>query len=355
MPQLPKLSYVLLSHNREKYVRAAIESAFAQDYEGELEYIFSDDCSTDRTFEIIKECVAAYKGGRRVVVTQPPTNLKTAGNFNHALGFVESDWSVRADDDDLSVVDRCTVIGKVVNMVPNCTYIATSSPIKFADDEEEKATRLAAQPCGGNFSINIIDAASEQGRGTSFLCGKYSYKAWNLSTFRQFGELPLDGNLADDYIFYFRSAVMGVGVLVENAPAVLVRNGSLNQSRGFDDNKFLYNEIIRLEKFSQKYQAETERPMAETYKAVTAYVREHVPEPRKSSILPFLQSLKEEIDLKSALSLYWEKSPVFRFRLNRRMKCRGPFHMLRLLPLPLFALCMAAYRSIFKSQAPTKQ
>ena len=40
---LPKLSYVLLSHNREKYIRGAIESAFAQDYEGELEYIFSDD------------------------------------------------------------------------------------------------------------------------------------------------------------------------------------------------------------------------------------------------------------------------------------------------------------------------
>ena len=48
-----------LSHNREKYIRAAIESAFAQDYEGEMEYIFSDDCSTDRTFEIIQECVAA--------------------------------------------------------------------------------------------------------------------------------------------------------------------------------------------------------------------------------------------------------------------------------------------------------
>ena len=75
MPNLPKLSYVLLSHNREQYIRTAVESAFAQDYEGELEYIFSDDCSTDRTYEILKECVDAYKGPRRVVLTQTPRNL----------------------------------------------------------------------------------------------------------------------------------------------------------------------------------------------------------------------------------------------------------------------------------------
>lgn len=354
MPQPPKLSYVLLSHNREKYIRAAIESAFAQDYEGELEYIFSDDCSTDRTFEIIKECVAAYKGSRRVVVTQPPSNVKTAANFNHALSFVQGDWVVRADDDDISVVDRCTVIGKVINAIPGCMYIATCSPYYFTDGEEEEAIAKSKEPCGSAFRVEVVDAASEQGLGKSFLARHYSYKAWNLATYRQFGKLPADAYLADDYIFYYRSAVMGLGVLVNNAAAVLVRTGSLNQSRGLDDNKFLYNEIIRLEKFSQKYQAETERPMAETYEAVSAYVREHVPEPRKSSIQPFLQALKHAVDLKPALSLYWEKSFVFRFRLNRRMKRRGPFYMLRLLPLPLFALCMAAYRSIFKRQAPTK-
>ena len=87
-PALPKLSYVLLSHNREKYIRQAIESAFAQDYEGELEYIFSDDCSTDRTYEIIKECVAAYKGNVMYAGRRSPNSL-----YSYAMATMEADYT----------------------------------------------------------------------------------------------------------------------------------------------------------------------------------------------------------------------------------------------------------------------
>lgn len=138
---LPKLSYVLLSHNREKYIRAAIESAFAQDYEGELEYIFSDDCSTDRTFEIIKECVAAYKGNRRVVVTQTPRNLHLAGNTNHAVQFITSDWIVRADDDDISTADRCTLVGRAIAANPGCSFVYTRLETFDADNEANIISR----------------------------------------------------------------------------------------------------------------------------------------------------------------------------------------------------------------------
>lgn len=146
MAQLPRLSYVLLSHNREKYIRKALESAFAQDYEGELEYIISDDCSTDRTYEIIQECVASYKGGRRVVVTQTPRNLHLAGNTNHAVQFVTSDWVIRADDDDLSCVDRCTQIGRAILANPGCSCVMTLKK-NFSDGEEEEALMQARIHC----------------------------------------------------------------------------------------------------------------------------------------------------------------------------------------------------------------
>ena len=136
MAALPKLSYVFLSYNRAKYIRAAMETAFAQDYEGELEYIFSDDCSTDGTFDIINECVAQYKGNRRVVVTQTPRNLHLAGNTNHALQFVESDWIVRADDDDLATQDRCSIIGKAIAAHPEATFIFNRMET-FVDAQEE--------------------------------------------------------------------------------------------------------------------------------------------------------------------------------------------------------------------------
>lgn len=343
MPQLPKLSYVLLSHNREKYIRAAIESAFAQDYEGELEYIFSDDCSTDRTFEIIKECVAAYKGGRRVVVTQPPTNLKTAGNFNHALSFVQSDWIVRADDDDLSVVDRCTVIGKVINAIPGCTYIATEASKYFTDNEEQAAVAESRIPCGDSMHPRVVDIREASPNECAYHAKTYSYKAWSMEAYRAFGELPLDAYWADDYIFYFRTAMLGKGVLVDNANAVLIRNGSLNQSRGDDDSANGYKAVIRLERFNDKYQEITYGPMLRTYQQLKEYAAA-LPREEQDAVAPFIANMSRIMQERELLRTFWRKGMLNRIRINKRLGNKGLFHALRCLPMPVFAALLAAIR-----------
>ncbi|MCQ2370703.1 MAG: glycosyltransferase family 2 protein [Akkermansia sp.] len=346
MPQLPKLSYVLLSHNREKYIRAAIESAFAQDYEGELEYIFSDDCSTDRTFEIIKECVAAYKGNRRVVVTQPPTNLRTAGNFNHALSFVQSDWIVRADDDDLSVVDRCTVIGKVINAVPGCTYIATEASKYFTDNEEQAAVAESRTPCGTFMHPRVVDIREASPDECAYHAKTYSYKAWSMEAYRAFGELPLDAYWADDYIFYFRTAVLGKGVLVDNAVAVLIRNGSGNQSRGDDDNARDYRAIIRLEQFNDKYYNLTYAPMLATYNQLKDYVEEHFSAQEKEAAAPFMADFAINMEHRDHLRSYWRKGTLNRLKICREMGYPAAFTMLYCLPMPIYAGLLSIIRKL---------
>ncbi|MDO5450065.1 MAG: glycosyltransferase family A protein [Akkermansia sp.] len=348
MPTLPKISYVLLSHNREKYIRAALESAFAQDYEGELEYIISDDCSTDRTFEIIQECVASYKGGRRVVVTQPACNCRTAANFNHALSFVQSDWVVRADDDDLSAVDRCTVIAKAILQVPDCMYIATCSPFMFTDKEEEQALARSRVPCGNNASIQVIDAGETGIPPIHFSCGKYSYKAWSMKPYRLFGKLPDDGYYADDYIFYWRASVMGKGLALDNAAAVLVRSGSLNQCRGKDDNTNLIQAIIRQELFSQEYQKATISPLSETHAMLARYVQGEAETGRRNNLLAFLSSLERSLGKKSRLSVFWSLAPWERYKINREQGMGIAMAILRACPLRIYAAVLAMYRIIAK-------
>lgn len=346
MPTLPKISYVLLSHNREKYIRAALESAFAQDYEGELEYIISDDCSTDRTFEIIQECVANYKGGRRVVVTQPACNCRTAANFNHALSFVQSDWVVRADDDDLSAVDRCTVIAKAILQVPGCTYVATSSSYQFTDEEESQAKAKASVPCANRADIQIMDVGESGIPPIHFSSTAYSYKAWSMVPYRHFGPLPDNSYYADDYLFYWRAAVMGKGAIVDNADAVLVRKGSLNQSRGKDDNFFGYASIMRLEHFNDVYHSIMTGVMRDTYHQLEAFARSEYTGAAQANTLTFVEEIRKSSGTSAKLAGYWEKSPLQRYRLNKVAGYRGAFGMLRLLPLPLFAVVLALYRLI---------
>src|SRR4051812_20803492 len=53
-------SVIVTCFNLERYIRAAIESVLGQSFAGNLEIIVVDDCSTDRSAEIVR----SYEGIR---------------------------------------------------------------------------------------------------------------------------------------------------------------------------------------------------------------------------------------------------------------------------------------------------
>lgn len=345
MPALPKLSYVLLSHNREKYIRTAVESALRQDYEGELEYIFSDDCSTDRTFEIIKECVAAYRGNRRVVVTQPPSNMKTAGNFNHAVSLAQGDWIIRADDDDISAIDRCTVTAKAIMTVPGCSFIGISSQHSFTDKTEKNIIKLAKEAHDGDITPAVTDIRRDSVDKVRFNFDKYCYLAWNIEVFKEFGELPREAFLADDYILFFRASLMGKGILLSDPPLYFIRKISLNQSVGKEDGANTYAAIMRRERFFDEYQNSTAPPMRQTYEALLDFAH-RMPQDEQPGVLAFLNDMQEKIRTTETLRSYWRKGTINRVRIARKLGMTRPYDMLRCLPMPVFAALLAVLRKI---------
>ena len=105
----PLVTFALFAYNQEKYIREAIEGAFAQTYEP-LEIILSDDCSTDRTFEIMREMASEYKGPHRVIARKTKQNR---GTFNHVLevyGEMSGQLMILSAGDDISYENRCSVI-----------------------------------------------------------------------------------------------------------------------------------------------------------------------------------------------------------------------------------------------------
>ncbi|MBQ0160419.1 MAG: glycosyltransferase family 2 protein [Bacteroidales bacterium] len=345
MQKLPKLSYVLLSHNREKYIRTAIESAFAQDYKGELEYIFSDDCSTDRTFEIIKECVSAYKGGRRVVVTQPPTNQHLAGNTNHAIQFVESDWIVRADDDDLSSVDRCTIIGRAIAEHPEARFVATGVK-NFTDVEETAILEESSSPCGLHARVRELDIRRQGFEHPAFSSKEYSFKAWHMDSFRTFGDLDKQAYYCDDYTCFFRCCILGSGLYIDNAPIVFARNGSGNMCRGGDDGGRGYHAIMRLERFHDKYYNTTYAPMLATLRQLEAYVDRHFSEIEKKTSAPFMKEFALNMEIRDHMRSYWRGGTLNRLKICREMRYSTAFSLLYSLPMPIYARLLAFIRKI---------
>ncbi len=334
---------MLLSHNREKYIKAAVESAFAQDYAGELEYIFCDDCSTDRTFEIIKACVAAYKGDRRIVLTQTPQNGHLAVNTNHAVKHASSDWIIRADDDDFSSVDRCTQIAEAIMRHPECTYVVTGVK-QFTDDEEELILRESMQPSRRSetcFRIADIRQGYEAVRGRQ--PSIYSYKAWHRSVYDRFGELHEQGYYVDDLCCYNRANIMGYGVYIEHAKNVFMRMGSENMSRGGDDNSRGYEAIMRLERFNDKYYNVTWEPMLRDIEAYKEYLSAQTLE-EQQACAAFIQALQNDMDMRADLKQYWRKGVINRLRIRKKYRYKGLFMLIRVLPMSLFARILAVFR-----------
>lgn len=105
MKARPLVTFALFAYNHEKYIREAIKGAFAQTYEP-LEIILSDDCSSDRTFEIMTEMANNYHGPHKVVVNKNSENLNIGEHINVIGSKALGDLIVMAAGDDISDPSR---------------------------------------------------------------------------------------------------------------------------------------------------------------------------------------------------------------------------------------------------------
>lgn len=345
MGALPKLSYVLLSYNREKYIRSAIESAFAQDYEGELEYIFSDDCSTDRTFEIIKECVADYKGNRRVTVTQTPHNMHLAGNINHATQFATGDFIVRADDDDIACRNRCALVAKAIQQVPNCSYVLGGwKPFSDKTEDEVKVQALSACPVKGEFRIvDVAHTAKMDPRDWG-----YNHQAWKRTAFTEFGPLSRAVYFIEDYVTLLRANVLGVGVITDEMFAY-IRKGEaqMSTSNGARDSASP-KDIIAHELNTARAYTDAYTPLLEEFDRLIQRVPTCCDDARRTNILAYLNAEREKHVRSYPGITHWQ-TPFLK-RLGRALKQKkiSVFSIIRSLPLPVFAFIISIVRKIRK-------
>ncbi|MFU8865532.1 MAG: glycosyltransferase family 2 protein [Rhodobacterales bacterium] len=101
----PLVTFALFAYNQENYIREAVEGAFSQTYEP-LEIILSDDCSSDRTFEIMQEMAAAYAGPHKVRVRREAKNRNLPDHINNVAEVSNGTYIVMAAGDDFSLPDR---------------------------------------------------------------------------------------------------------------------------------------------------------------------------------------------------------------------------------------------------------
>ena len=105
----PLLTLMVCAYKQEQFIREAVEGAFAQTY-SPLEIVLSDDCSPDRTFDIMREMAAAYHGPHRLILNRNSTNLGIAGHSNRLAELAHGQLWVGAAGDDICFPNRTEMV-----------------------------------------------------------------------------------------------------------------------------------------------------------------------------------------------------------------------------------------------------
>ena len=104
----PLLTFAVAALNQEQFIREAVEAAFAQTY-SPLEIVLSDDGSEDRTFQIMREMAAHYRGPHKIIVNQNPKRRCIGGHINRILEISKGELILAAAGDDISLPHRTQV------------------------------------------------------------------------------------------------------------------------------------------------------------------------------------------------------------------------------------------------------
>ena len=122
----PLVTFALLAYNQEAFIREAVAGAFAQTYQP-LEIILSDDCSGDRTLEIMREMTQAYNGQHSVRVRSNRFNLGIAEHVNILFEESSGDVIVLAAGDDISFPTRTSSSVDLLQRSPCATAVLLSA------------------------------------------------------------------------------------------------------------------------------------------------------------------------------------------------------------------------------------
>ena len=112
------ISVILSTHNDENTISDAINSILNQSYT-DLELIIINDCSTDKTKEVIKSF-----DDRRLIYLENKTNIGRSRSRNKAIKMAKGDFIAIMDGDDISAPNRLDVQFKYLIKNPDVDLVA---------------------------------------------------------------------------------------------------------------------------------------------------------------------------------------------------------------------------------------
>ena len=213
MNNIPLVSFCVLAYNQESFIGECVRSALAQDY-GRMEIILSDDGSSDRTYEIIKEIVSKYQGGHNVIINRNENNLGIIRHVNKVVyELAHGEIVVLMAGDDVSVVTRTS---DSVKMLKDTGLSSLTMNLDYIGSGSEELNRTLYKP---NDKFELFYLSNYLEDSNFFVCGSSRVITRELLDF--FGPFNDDAE-TEDTTFTLRALLFG-GIVISNKIGVHYR------------------------------------------------------------------------------------------------------------------------------------
>ncbi len=198
----PLVSFCILTYNQEDFIVDAMKGAVSQEYD-DMEIIISDDGSSDRTQELIKEFVNNYRGKHVIRTNLNDHNLGIANHYCQVLYEVaKGDILILADGDDISLPTRTAKTVEYFNRFPEVASLSfLTQPVNADLSMGTPYELLTHRP--HSFSIFNLDDYLHLNMG----CFSGDSRALRRSVIESFP--PISIAPAEDYFLYLRSLMIG--------------------------------------------------------------------------------------------------------------------------------------------------
>jgi glycosyltransferase involved in cell wall biosynthesis len=161
------VSIVMPVYNSENYLERAADSLFRQDFTA-FEIIFVDDCSEDKSREILK----SYENRSNVTVLYNANNIGAAESRNRGLKQARGDYVIVLDSDDY--VEPCLISKAYEAAAENhADLVVWGNKYCYIKSEEHGKEEIAS------FEYRLPAAGCVMGEKTEEIISRAGFWSWN--------------------------------------------------------------------------------------------------------------------------------------------------------------------------------
>lgn len=204
-------SLILFTYNQEKFVSQAVNGVLSQKCDP-IEILITDDCSNDKTFDIVQETVKNYKGPHKIILNRNDKNLGLSRHIDKAHELSSGEVIIGAAGDDISHPNRCQ---KIIDCFESKSPLLVFSYADVIDSSGQETSHGYS-----NATLYKSNDIIEIARSGSLYLGATG--AWHRNLYDKYGSL--EEHAYEDLIFGFRAA-LEKKFHVLNEPLVTYRLG----------------------------------------------------------------------------------------------------------------------------------